>query len=171
MKKNHLFFIFLLLLFSVSLSELSAQTSQTANAQATYFDTSEFPLWAKDLRRAEIIAFGSFPFMYFFSNFGFDAYRFAANGMDSRYAPWPFKSSAAIEQTQREKLLTLGIAAGGAIVAALVDYGIVRYKRYRQEQADKELPDGTPIIIRKPLGGEETDPAGGEEPLPETENP
>jgi hypothetical protein len=122
---------------------------------STQFDMTGFPLWAKDLRRGEIIAFGSFPFMYFFANFGYDAYRWSNNGNDMRYAPWPFNSAGTIEKTNDEKLLTIGIAAGGAVLAALIDYGIMRYKRSRLEREQENLPDGTPIIIRKPLYDEE----------------
>jgi nitrate reductase gamma subunit len=117
-------------------------------------------MWAKDLRRGEIVAFGSFPFAYFFATFGFDTYRFFNHGYDMRYAPWPFTSAAAIEQTQNEKFLTVGIAAGGAIVIALVDYIIVRVKRSRERAETGNLPDGTPIINRRPLYGDDGDEAG-----------
>ena len=161
------FSFFLLLFIFVFLSGLSAQSSSTNTSAAA--STFEFPLWARDLRRAEIIAFGSFPFMYFFSNFGFDAYRCISHGWDTRYAPWPFNSSGTIEQTQTEKFMTLGIAAGGAIVIAIVDYGIMRYKRSRLERESRNLPEGTPIIIRRPLYGEEAEVS--ESALPETESP
>jgi hypothetical protein len=142
--------------------------SQTGNIYASnQFNMSEFPLWAKDLRRAEIVAFGSFPFTYFFSNFGFDTYRLAIHGGNMRYAPWPFNSAGTIEQTQNEKLITLGIAAGGAVLVALIDYGIMRYKRNRLEREQANLPDGTPIIIRRPLYDEEADASAGT--LPKTE--
>ena len=132
-----------------------------AQSASTQFDMTGFPLWAKDLRRGEIVAFGSFPFAYFFATFGFDTYRFFNNGFNTSYAPWPFTSSAAIEQTQDEKIMTLGIAAGGAIIIALVDYGIMRYKRSREEREIRNLPEGTPIVIRRPLWGEEADTSGG----------
>jgi hypothetical protein len=134
--------------------------SQTGNIMASnQFDMSGFPLWAKDLRRAEIVAFGSFPLMYFFSNFGFDTYRWGNHGNDMRYAPWPFNSAGTIEKTTNEKIITLGIAAGGAVLISLIDYGIMRYKRSRLEREQGNLPDGSPIIIRRPLYDEETDSA------------
>ena len=132
--------------------------SQTGNVNASnQFDMSEFPLWAKDLRRAEIVAFGSFPFMYFFSNFGVDTYRWATHGNNMRYAPWPFNSAATIEKKNDEKFLTIGIAAAGAVLVALIDYAIMSYKRNRLERERENLPDGTPIIIRRPLYDEEAD--------------
>ena len=149
----------------ISLSRLWAQNSTVdASLPSVQFDMTGFPQWSKDLRRAEIVAFGSFPFMYFFTNLGFDTYRCATHGWDTRYAPWPLKPAGAVEQTQSEKVMTLGIAAGGAVLVALVDYGIVLYKRNRQAKESRNLPPGTPIIIRKPLYGEEGDsPASGTE--------
>ena len=157
MRRVKAFLFFWVLLCFISSAGLQAQSS-TANNQ---FDMTGFPLWAKDLRRGEIVAFGSFPFAYFFATFGFDTYRFFNHGFNTRYAPWPFTSSAAIEQTQNEKFLTLGIAAGGAIVIALVDYAIVRYKRNKEQGELRNLPDGTPIIIRRPLYGDEDDTSNG----------
>jgi hypothetical protein len=153
-----LLFFFLLLCF-ISPFGLNAQSSSTTGN--TQFDMTGFPLWAKDLRRGEIIAFGAFPFAYFFSNFGFDTYRFFSNGYDTRYAPWPFAPAAAIEQTQDEKFLTLGIAAGGAVVIALVDYAIMRYKRSKEQGEIRNLPEGTPIINRRPLYEDEDDASAG----------
>ena len=150
-------FLIFSILFFMFLCGLSAQTTTSGNTAmtSTYFDMSGFPLWARDLRRAEIIAFGSFPFSYFISNFGFDTYRWANNSWDRRYAPWPIASSGNIEQTQSEKLMTLGIAAGGAILIAIVDHGIMRHKRKLLEQETEKYPEQAPIIIRRPLNGDE----------------
>jgi len=147
---------FFILIFCGLIFSVYSQTSQTGNINASLqFDMSEFPLWAKDLRRAEIVAFGAFPFMYFFSNFGVDTYRWANHNNNMRYAPWPFNSAGTVEKKDSEKYLTLGIAAGGAVLVALVDYGIMRYKRSRLEREQANLPDGSPIIIRKPLYDDE----------------
>ena len=152
MKKNLTFFCFFTVLFFISFSTLCAQASTPdPNMVSSQFDTTDFPQWAKDLRRAEIIAFGSFPFAYFFSNFAYNTYRWSNNEWDTRYAPWPITSAGGIEQTKDEKIVTLGIAAGGAILIALVDYGIMRYKRSKLERENSQLPEGTPIIIRRPL--------------------
>jgi len=157
MKKKQAFF--LIFLFCGLIINIYSQTRNTS----TEFDMTGFPLWAKDLRRAEIVAFGSFPIMYFFANFGVDTYRWSNHGNNMRYAPWPFNSAGTVEKTQNEKFMTLGIAAGGAVLAALIDYGVMRYKRSRLEKELESLPDGSPIIIRRPLYDEE---AGA---LPKTE--
>ena len=123
--------------------------AQTEPAVSTYFDMSGFPQWARDLRRGEIIAFGAFPFAYFFANFGFDAYRFATNDWDRRYAPWPFNASPTIEKTQSEMFMTIGLAAGTAILISLVDHGIMRARRNRLARESINLPEGSTVIIRR----------------------
>jgi hypothetical protein len=170
---------------------LSSQTSATAidatkdpKLISIQFDMTGFPQWAKDLRRGEIIAFGSFPFAYFFTNFFYDTYRCATNGWDTRYAPWPVKSSDAVEKTQQEQFVALGIAAGGAVLIAVADHIIVRYKRNKALEEIRHLPEGTPIIIRRPLyendeiegpaglienGNEEAAPPGETSPAPPEE--
>ena len=150
--------LLIFLLLFLSLDFLCAQSSSDdPNMVSTVLDMSDFPQWAKDLRRVEVITFGSVPFAYFLSNFGVDVYRSAVNGWDTRYAPWPITSAGGIEQSKDEKIMTLGIAAGGAVLIAIVDYGIMRYKRSKLEKENRNLPDGTPIIIRRPLLEEEAD--------------
>jgi hypothetical protein len=154
-KKRRFFFLFILLVFISLFKAYSQTTTADAGMASTQFDMSGFPLWAKDLRRGEIVAFGSFPFMYFFSNFGFDTYRWLNNGNDMRYAPWPFNSAGTVGKTTNEKIITLGIAAGGSILIAIIDHGIMRYKRNRLKREQSGLHDGSPVIIRRPLANEE----------------
>jgi len=159
-KRPGLFFLFLF-----SLSILWAQTSVIdPSGTSTQFDMSPFPQWAKELRRAEIIAFGSFPFMYFFANFGMDTYRWIRYGgfnwgEGRQYAPWPINSAGSKDKTDSEKIATIAIAAGGSVLIALIDFGIERHKRKVKERAYLEYPEGTPIIIRKPINPEEVQSA------------
>ena len=152
MKKS----IAVLLLVLISLPALWAQTQGSTESfmPSSHFDMTGFPQWARDLRRIEIIAFGSFPFAYFFSSFFYDTYRCASNGWDQRYAPWPFESAGSIGKSHDDRINVLLIAAGTAVVISLVDYTIVRIKRSRYEREIRNLPAGTPIIIRKPLDEE-----------------
>jgi hypothetical protein len=142
---------FFVLIFFICVSFSNAQTSSDPGMISSQFDTTGFPLWAKNLRRGEIIAFGSFPLSYFFANFSFDMYRFATNDWDRRYAPRPLKAAGAIEQTKDEKKVVLGIAAGVAVMIALVDYGIAAFKQKKLEREISQLPASNPIIIRKPM--------------------
>jgi hypothetical protein len=125
--------------------------------QKTGAAASEFPLLVKDLRRAEIVAFGSFPFTMFTATFIMDTYRWAARGGGTteearRYAPWPFKSAGAVEMTGDEHIITMVAAASASVTIALLDYLIIRTKRHKARVRAERLPPGTPIIIRTPAG-------------------
>jgi hypothetical protein len=144
-----MFIFFLILIYSSTVvlpqKTLWAQTTTPATdgMTSTQFDTTDFPLWAKDLRRAEIIAFGTYPFAFFVANFTLDTYRTRTSG-----AP----------KTKDDQITTLLAAAGGAVFLALIDYGIMRYKRSLLEKESKKIPEGTPVIIQKPLYGSNEDP-------------
>ena len=138
--------------FVLTTFPLEAQSSTTENNQV--FDMTGFPQWTRDLRRSEIVAFGSFPFTLLLSRFFMDTYRSATNDWDRRYAPWPFTAAGAVDMTQEQHIMTLGFAIGGSIIIGVVDHLIVRYRRNRQEQELRSLPSGTPIIIRHPIDEE-----------------
>jgi hypothetical protein len=128
-------------------------------------ETKEFPLWVKDLRRADIIAFGSFPFTMFFTTFAIDTWRCADHGWDQKYAPWPFKGSGAIDMTTSEHEQNMIIAAAASVTLALTDYVIVRIKRHKLARKAQNMPAGSPIIINQfrleePAANPEASPAG-----------
>jgi hypothetical protein len=136
---------------------------------------SEFPQWAHDLRRFDIILFGSFPFTYWYASIGMDIHRSSQHNWDARYAPWPFKSAGAINMTKDEYALTITCAVAGSVVIALVDYIIVKIKRNRAARAAAALPQGEVIIIRNPKTGGDAPPgdapdggSGGADAAPET---
>ncbi|MDR1985435.1 MAG: hypothetical protein LBP88_00495 [Treponema sp.] len=138
-----------------------AQTTTTPAQQATAaFDTTGFPQWVKDLRRGEIIAFGSFPFAMLFATTLVDTYRSGTHNWDTRYAPWPVKAAGAVDMTKDEQILTITVAATSSAAIALIDFFIQHYKRTKQAKKLKELPAAeVPIIIRKPLAQENQEAA------------
>ncbi|MDR0314275.1 MAG: hypothetical protein LBI14_11860 [Treponema sp.] len=144
-------------LFAVLISLAFPAIAQTSGTSFG-LDLSGTPLWVRDLRRAEIVAFGSFPFTFFFTSFTMDSIRLVSHNWDGRYAPWPFRAAGAIDMTRNEKMLTLGIAAGTSILIALIDYLIVRSQRNKRNQEILSMPPGTPIIIRRPAEDNESAP-------------
>jgi hypothetical protein len=162
------------LAFSLGISIFSlpgfAQTSSGTGSGASPdgtkpslgFDTSEFPLWAKDLRRAEIVTFGSFPFTMFFTTFAVDTWRCYSHDWDPLYAPWPAKPPGAINMTQDELTMTIAVAAVISVAIAITDFSIVQIKRYKEKQRIKNLPAGSPItIIQKPVAESESESETG----------
>jgi len=153
----------LFLLLSVPVFLLPAQANTPANP-----DAINWPQWAKDLRRGEIIAFGSFPFAMFVSSFLLDMHRWRmANGLDfsnegRRYAPWPLKSTGgqtgSYGMTSDEAGQIIALAAGIAVGVAVADHIIIRVKRNRERRRIEVLPAGTVTINQSPWGMEDESP-------------
>lgn len=156
---------------------LHGQTGTTLNQ----FDSSGFPQWANDLRRAEIIAFGTFPFTMFTATFAMDTWRASRHNWDGRYMPWPLKTAGAVEMTNQEHELVIAIAGISSLALALTDFVIIHIKRHKARQIALQLPEGTPIIIKRPLSeadgetqeGLDDNPGEAPEPpgIPETAAP
>jgi hypothetical protein len=155
-------FLLLLCFYIFAAVPLSAQTSTIITDTTIRPKPLDLPQWVRDLRRAEIVAFGSFPFTMFFVTTAMDITRYASHGSDVRYAPWPFKSAGAVAMTTDEHVITLVGAIGGSLLISLADYLIVRYKRHKAEQALLELPTGSPIIIRRTYPQNESASGSGE---------
>jgi len=141
-------FIFLLFTF-LSPGVLFAQVTGTGG----HFDMTDFPQWSRDLRRGSIIAFGAFPFAYLIATWGFDFYRFANNGWDRRFAPFPITEGGGVSRTQEDLFMTVGLTAGVAVVIAVIDHAIVRSRRNRLAREQQALQEETQIIIRRSSDG------------------
>jgi hypothetical protein len=167
LEKKFLFFccaFFMISVFNVhSQTETENVRVTTAAVTPTPKEKPEFPQWALDLRRFDIIMFGSFPFTYWFASTGMDLYRSSQHNWDTRYAPWPVKSAGAVNMTKDEYKITLACAIGGSILAALVDHIIVRVKRNRAAREAARLAPGEAIITRTPMPAEaDAGETGGE---------
>jgi hypothetical protein len=169
--------LLLFLLTAISAFSVPAQTNttNTANTVPSIMERTTIPQWVKDLRRWEIVAFGSIPFTMFTATFAMDMYRWNnANGMnfsDRRYAPWPLKSAGAVSMKGKEQEMVFILAAGLSVGIAMTDQVIVQIKRYRARKRAESLPAGSTIITRKPWPEEtsgEQDGAEVDEAVPVT---
>jgi hypothetical protein len=127
---------------------LSAQTSTVTPSED--YNSHEFPLWARDLRRAEIVAFGSFPFTVILGTLAVETVTYLNHNGDSRYLPWPLKPAGGFAMSRDDRFLALGVAAVGSVLISLADFLIVQHKRQRAIRAARDLPDGSLIITRRP---------------------
>jgi ABC-type Fe3+ transport system permease subunit len=135
-------------------------------------EKKELPQWAKDLRRADIITFGAFPFTVFLGGIIVDTYRASQHDWDARYAPWPVNMGGSVSRTTEEHLATITVAAGGAVLIALADYIIQRTKRAGAEREASRLTPPGPAFIRQPWpSGEGSGGPPAETPLPGIEAP
>jgi hypothetical protein len=155
--RNFLFLCCVIFMFSARgvYSQTETRNVKVTTMQITPSQNAkpEFPQWAHDLRRFDIILFGSFPFTYWFASTGMDIYRSYQHNWDTRYAPWPVRSGSVINMTKDEYALTLTCAVAGSIVMALVDYFIVSGRRNRAAREAAALAPGEVIIIRNPKSG------------------
>ena len=86
------------------------------------YDPDEFPLWARDLRRGEIIAIGAFPIAMIITSIGYELGRFGYQSIrngepDVRYAPWFFS-------TNPEGAFNNGERIGLVLSSALLSTGV-----------------------------------------------
>ena len=155
MKKT---FFLLMITFFVFSPIFEAQAQSSSGPSQGIFDTTDFPQWAKDLRRSDIIAFGTFPFTLFATVFFTDLHRWnAANGLDfseegRRYAPWPLKSAGSYDMSKEEFERSLLIAAGVSITLAIVDFIIVKIKEQKERRRIESRPAGSIILDLNPYG-------------------
>jgi hypothetical protein len=133
-------------------SAQSSGTNQTVAPNILPDVRPSSPQWVQDLRRGEIVAFGSFPFTMFISTFAMDSFRYFNNNKNSAYLPWPFKGPGAIEMSRQEKGQTLMLAAAASITIALVDFTIVAVKRHRERTRNR---GGEINITRSPIDNTE----------------
>jgi len=96
----------------------------------------EFPDWARDLRRAEIVFFGSLPFSFFFTFEAYDTGKFVASGFDPLQAPWPMRSGAEIaaSYSTEEKAWLIASALTVSAAVAVVDYLLVHRRPKREDR-------------------------------------
>jgi hypothetical protein len=153
-KRNILILIFVSLLSVIPVLKAPAQTNTSLVSNT--FDMTNFPQWTKDMRRWEIVAFGSIPFTIFAATFFYDTYQwydnsqFSFSNEDLRYAPWPLKTAGAVEMPSRDREMIFLTAACASIAIAFADLIIVQVKRQRERRRIENMPPGTAIIIRQP---------------------
>jgi len=166
MKKT---FFILILFFLLFAPQFEAAAQSTSSSSSNVFDMTGFPQWGRDIRRFDIIAFGSFPFTIFAVTFITDMFRWnEANGFDisdegRRYAPWPFKSAGAVDMTADEYARTIWLAAGLSVVFAITDLVIVKIRQNNARRRIERRPTSTvnihreqPTIIEAETGPPET---------------
>ncbi|ULQ60062.1 hypothetical protein K7I13_01670 [Brucepastera parasyntrophica] len=136
-------YISVLMFFCMLAAIIPAQTSTTPEP----YRDDEFSAWMKDLRRAEIISFGSLPFVTFMAGIYYDIYRYFSHDQDEAYMPWPFKDSAtSIPLTEDEQKNILFISIGISLGVALFDFTYrtiarkVRENRLERENRLKKDP-------------------------------
>ena len=138
-------FIALLLSFLLLLSPIWSQESgeeeESDGVEPVPYSPDEFPGWAHDLRRGEIIALGSFPVALILTNIGYRLGRFTVESVKrgefaQEYAPaftTPEQRAGLNDRQQLGLILTAGAVSIGV---ALADYLLGRREERRGPQRE-----------------------------------
>ncbi|MCR5436283.1 MAG: hypothetical protein K6E97_04375 [Treponema sp.] len=132
----------LILLFAL-LSIFSTQIFCEENHTPKPYSEDEFSQPLKDLRRFEIITFGSIPFITLDATLFYSSYKWISNGFDSRYSPNPFASNQFSKDEITGIILT---SVGISIGIGLTDYFINLIKRRKIRKTTIENFDDLTII-------------------------
>ncbi len=113
-----------------------------ADSEWQDYDFNEFPQWAWDLRRFEVIAVGAFPVAYFATSLIYDYTLFGMNNFDPAY-------SLGTQRDANDIAIIAGTAAGVALTVALTDLIIELVQRKKREKGkepheEAELPRPSP---------------------------
>ena len=99
------------------------------------YKDDEFPSWTIDLRRSEIVTFGSLPFVTLGVTIGYSFFRYAAKGFDSDYLPNPLAKSSAAANLNKDEQIGIFISSGIiSLIIGIVDYVISRIERRKADE-------------------------------------
>jgi len=137
-KFRKLIFTAVLFLFAVKIP-LSAAESTTAEP----YTEDEFPRWAYDVRRTEIITFGSLPFVTIAVTLCYGTYLYMNGTLDSFPNPLD-KSSDSFSSGQQLKILGMSVGASCALGATDLIVSLIKNKKKNDRK--KKLEENTKKI-------------------------
>lgn len=138
-------------------------------------EKQELPLWISDIRRAEVITFGSIPFTMLGVSLVTSIIQWGESGFDPNGFPNPLDTSPDTANFSQDEIWrNVGIAAGISLGIGLTDFIV---QMVRRAKAKKRLVDATylenvtvtPIIHDSPLGSEADDSASSSRENPTVE--
>ena len=130
------FCFFLLFIFSFLLLPQNLFAEESA---VSGYDDINFPQWAKDLRRTEIITFGSLPFVTLWTTVGYSLYEYGEfrNPLD--------KNTDSFTEDDQWKIIK--ISAATCVALGLTDLTINLIRRSQKEKRLKKLRDMQPYTV------------------------
>ncbi|MGI5172316.1 hypothetical protein H0R92_01760 [Treponema sp. OMZ 840] len=127
---------FLCMLIFISSFAFSAENA--AFRIDSYEKGKPLPSWLKDVRRAEIITFGSLPFTTLGVTLVYSLYRYGANDFNPAYIPNPFPlSSSEAKLNKNEQIGIFTTAAVLSIAIGLTDFIVIRVKDHNKKKLEQ----------------------------------
>ena len=152
MKKS----IFVVLFIFVIIFSLSAVEIDMTGIEVEPYDKVEFPQFLLDMRRAEIVTFGSYPFTTMAVGAGFSLFKYFSSGMDSKYTPNPFIKTSSANLTDAETRGIILGAAGLSLGIGIIDFFLNQIALSTEKQKKEAMlgengldPDITIIPVYK----------------------
>mgnify|MGYP006312597933 CR=1 FL=1 len=102
------------------------------------YEEDEFPRWALNLRRGEVIFFGTLPFSLLFTGLGYSLIRYGVNNFDPAYAPAISPGPNTVPLNQGEIVGVILTGFGISLLAAVADFIIGRIIDKREAERDAE---------------------------------
>lgn len=122
-------FLCFLLIFSVFSTFVPQSAYCEESTEPEPYEKEEFPQWALDLRRFEIVSLGSIPFAMIGVTIAYGAIEVNRGNMDS--IPNPLNPSS-LDESEQLKILGLTVCTGLAI--GLVDYTVNLIIRHNKKK-------------------------------------
>lgn len=119
----------------ISLLTLSIFFLSNLSAETATYDDINFPQWSKDLRRTEVITFGSLPFVTLWTTVG---YSLAVNGTPGNPLD---KSSSNFSPDQQKKIMAIAVSAsiGLGLTDLVINLITRKIKSDRQNKVEKTI--------------------------------
>ncbi|MCK4541795.1 MAG: hypothetical protein KAU17_06125 [Spirochaetales bacterium] len=107
------------LIVPVAADDVETKDTESEPSEPVPYEKEEFPPWLRDLRRGEVIFFGSYPITLFVSSLAYDGFRLIQNSLILKEENYSLMTDPL---TVDEKKYILLSAAGVSLVIALIDF-------------------------------------------------
>ena len=137
-----------------------------------YQKDKPLPSWVKDVRRAEIITFGSLPFTTLGVTLVYSLYRYAANDFKAAYIPNPFPlSSSEARLNTSEQIGIISAAAALSVAIGLTDFIVIKVNENRKKNAERIGVDREGLITVESIPPQNDTDASAENNIDAPETP
>jgi hypothetical protein len=116
------------------------------------YTSDEFPDWARQIRRTEIITIGSLPFTTLGISTIYGLFRYVKNNFNPEYIPNPLaKSSSAANLDEEEQKNIVISAVTVSVVVGLIDLVITLIKNAREKKSNERAVVPDTVTIQKQI--------------------